>query len=89
MSTNADSHHHGPIDWPQEEHVGEITAGKLGMWIFLLSDAFSFSGLLLAYGIRRGASDMWRCSEEWGVSGGADAAMPGAHGLRYYHDQLW
>ena len=22
------------------------------------------------------------------VSGGADAAMPGAHGLRYYHDQL-
>ena len=64
MSANADSHHHGPIDWPQEEHVGEITAGKLGMWIFLLSDAFSFSGLLLAYGIRRGASDMWRCSEE-------------------------
>ncbi len=27
------------------------------MWIFLLSDAFSFGGLLLAYGILRGSSD--------------------------------
>ncbi len=27
------------------------------MWVFLLSDAFSFGGLLLAYGILRGSSD--------------------------------
>jgi len=29
------------------------------MWIFLLSDAFSFGGLLLAYGILRGGSEVW------------------------------
>lgn len=29
------------------------------MWMFLLSDGFSFSGLLLAYGILRGGSKMW------------------------------
>jgi heme/copper-type cytochrome/quinol oxidase subunit 3 len=29
------------------------------MWIFLLSDALSFAGLLLAYGILRGGSTVW------------------------------
>ena len=38
--------------------------GKLGMWIFLLSDCLSFAGLLLAYGMLRGGSDLWHCSEE-------------------------
>ena len=33
---------------------------KIGMWIFLLSDAFSFGGLLIAYGILRGGSAIWR-----------------------------
>src|SRR5262249_51616685 len=35
------------------------TSGKIGMWIFLLSDAFSFGGLLLGYGILRGGSSIW------------------------------
>ena len=30
------------------------------MWIFLLSDANMFAGLLLAYGILRGGSEFWR-----------------------------
>jgi len=34
------------------------------MWFFLISDAFSFSGFLIAYGILRGGSEYWRCSEE-------------------------
>ena len=33
--------------------------GKIAMWIFLVSDAFSFFGLLLAYGILRGESSAW------------------------------
>lgn len=41
-------------------HVGTATSGKIGMWIFLISDAFSFGGLLLAYGILRGGADVWR-----------------------------
>lgn len=30
------------------------------MWIFLVSDGLSFAGLLLAYGILRGESQVWR-----------------------------
>lgn len=36
-----------------DEHFGAASDGKVGMWIFLLTDAFSFSGLLLAYAILR------------------------------------
>ena len=43
--------HHGPIEWPDDPQYGRATAGKIGMWIFLLSDCLSFAGLLLAYGI--------------------------------------
>ena len=53
-------HHHGPLEYPEDKHVGQASLGKLGMWIFLLSDAFSFGGLLLAYGILRGGSTVWR-----------------------------
>jgi heme/copper-type cytochrome/quinol oxidase subunit 3 len=35
------------------------SSGKLGMWIFLLTDAMSFGGLLLAYGILRGGAHHW------------------------------
>jgi len=33
--------------------------GKLMMWFFLLGDAFSFSGLLIAYGMVRYGFDYW------------------------------
>ena len=36
--------------------LGSASLGKIGMWIFLCSDAFSFGGLLLAYGILRGGT---------------------------------
>jgi heme/copper-type cytochrome/quinol oxidase subunit 3 len=45
---------------PRDEYFGDATPGKIGMWIFLLSDAFSFGGLLLAYGILRGGAEVWR-----------------------------
>src|SRR3954467_13570947 len=52
-------HHDGPIDGPDDAQYGKASAGKIGMWIFLLSDAFSFGGLLLAYGILRGGAKVW------------------------------
>ena len=52
-------HGHGPMVWPEDPHTGTASAGKIGMWTFLCSDAFSFSGLLLAYGILRGGGDTW------------------------------
>jgi heme/copper-type cytochrome/quinol oxidase subunit 3 len=53
-------HHHGPIEWPHDAQMGTATPGKIAMWIFLLSDAFSFGGLLLGYGILRGHASVWR-----------------------------
>jgi heme/copper-type cytochrome/quinol oxidase subunit 3 len=38
---------------------GRASSGKIGMWIFLLTDAMSFGGLLLAYGILRAGSHNW------------------------------
>jgi len=73
---NADDHHHHsmrPEDWPDDDQVGTASVGKVGMWIFLLTDALMFAGFLLAYGILRGEQaasvngeliEYWRCSKE-------------------------
>lgn len=39
--------------------MGRASALKLGLWVFILSDAFSFAGLLLSYGVLRAASATW------------------------------
>jgi cytochrome c oxidase subunit 3 len=60
MSATAEhADHHGPIEWPKDPQYGIATPGKIAMWIFLCSDAFSFAGLLLAYGILRGGAKHW------------------------------
>jgi heme/copper-type cytochrome/quinol oxidase subunit 3 len=51
--------HHGPATWPPDAQYGAAVPGKIGMWIFLVSDAFSFGGLLLAQGILRGGRATW------------------------------
>jgi cytochrome c oxidase subunit III len=53
------AHGHAPITWPRDEQYGAATPGKIGMWIFLVSDAFSFGGLLIAKGILRSARPEW------------------------------
>jgi cytochrome c oxidase subunit 3 len=57
----ADDHHHElPFDqWPEDRWTGSASLGKIGMWVFLLSDALTFAGFLLAYGILRGGSEQW------------------------------
>lgn len=62
MGTHAgDDHHHElPFDqWPADQWTGRASIGKIGMWIFLLSDALTFAGFLLAYGILRGGAEQW------------------------------
>src|SRR5256885_2918300 len=56
------AHGHEPraVVWPQDPQFGRASAGKIAMWIFLVSDGLSFAGLLLAYGILRGESLAWR-----------------------------
>jgi heme/copper-type cytochrome/quinol oxidase subunit 3 len=50
---------HDAARWPSDPQFARASAGKIAMWIFLVSDAFSFFGLLLAYGILRGGSAAW------------------------------
>jgi cytochrome c oxidase subunit III len=50
---------HPTVAWPPERFMGRASALKLGMWIFLLSDAFSFAGLLLSYGVLRARAARW------------------------------
>ena len=61
-----DHHDHRlkPTDWPDEEMMGNASAGKVGMWLFLISDALMFGGFLLAYGLVRGGQEYWVCTAE-------------------------
>ena len=55
-----DHHHDSPyLTLPADRDYGTATPGKIGMWMLLLSDAFSFIGMLLAYGILRGHTENW------------------------------
>lgn len=55
---------HAPVSWPPDAQYGAATPGKIGMWIFLLSDAFSFAGLLIAMGILRSGQAEWIRQDE-------------------------
>jgi heme/copper-type cytochrome/quinol oxidase subunit 3 len=61
MSATVAEHgeHHGPAEWSKDAQYGRASAGKIAMWVFLLSDGFSFGGLLLAYGILRAGAKSW------------------------------
>lgn len=54
-----DHHDHEEL-WDGGDHKPfEASYGKLMMWYFLLSDAFTFAGFLIAYGTLRFSSPMW------------------------------
>lgn len=66
-----------------------VSYGKLMMWFFLLSDAFTFSGLLITYGLVRsshnaytGDHSMFQFSTEyWPVPEKVFEAVPFLHGV--------
>lgn len=49
---------HAPIEY-NDEQFGKASPGKIGMWLFLVTDAMSFSGFLLAYAVLRATSTNW------------------------------
>ncbi len=55
---NKDLVHDGLISYPDDPQFGKASPNKIGMWIFLGTDAMSFSGLLLAYAVLR-ATQPW------------------------------
>lgn len=51
--------------WGGKESPFQTSYGKLMMWFFLVSDALTFTGLLIAYGFtRHNAQDAWPIGEE-------------------------
>ncbi len=45
--------HDGPINFPDDPQFGRANPSKIGMWMFLVTDAMSFSGFLIAYAVLR------------------------------------
>jgi cytochrome c oxidase subunit III len=70
------SAHTGPTQWPKDSVYGASSAGKLGMWVFLISDAITFAGLLMSYGALRAASTIWRCTPALASTGECTSAEP-------------
>ncbi|GAC1562952.1 MAG: heme-copper oxidase subunit III family protein [Polyangiales bacterium] len=67
MSSEHAEHHDAgphPVGTETDEYFGAASDGKIGMWIFLLTDAFSFGGLLLTYAIMRAGADHWPMFDE-------------------------
>ncbi|MVN92552.1 cytochrome c oxidase subunit 3 [Mucilaginibacter aquatilis] len=66
MSTTAVT---SPIDevkstpWSGGKEPFSVEYGKMMMWFFLLSDAFTFSSLLIAYGALRFSSTSWPAAD--------------------------
>ena len=52
MSAHADHPAMMPDEWPEDADWGKATTAKLGMWVFLLSDAFMFAGNDFLYNTR-------------------------------------
>ena len=51
------SANHAPTTFNQDPQFGKASPGKVAMWIFLVTDAMSFSGFLMAYAILRASND--------------------------------
>jgi len=66
MGGHAD-HHHNPLIGGIDPQFGKATPGKLGMWIFLVTDAMSFSGFLIAYAVLRTKLDWPNPSQYLGI----------------------
>jgi cytochrome c oxidase subunit 3 len=66
-----------------------ISYGKLMMWFFLMSDAFTFSGLLITYGLVRSSNPAWDpalgefffATTHWPIPEKVFEAIPFFHGV--------
>lgn len=45
------------VEYPDDVHFGKASVGKIGMWLFLVTDAMSFSGFLIGYAYLRAWQD--------------------------------
>lgn len=59
MSTTAQADQLIANEWSGGTHPYRIGHRKLGMWLFIVSDALTFSALLIGYSYVRASSDNW------------------------------
>ena len=62
--THHDHAHEGDTNWDGGTAPFKASYGKLMMWYFLLSDAFTFAGFLIAYGALRIAMPSWPIADK-------------------------
>ena len=64
--------------WAGGKSPFNVEYGKMMMWFFLLSDAFTFSSLLIAYGALRFSSNVWPAADKvfQSVPGFVDKGYP-------------
>jgi cytochrome c oxidase subunit III len=79
---------HGGSSWDGGVSPMGVSYGKLMMWFFLLSDAFTFSALLITYGLVRSSHPAFPGLEEfqfsqayWPIPEKVFEAVPFFHGL--------
>lgn len=53
MGTKAPTMH----EYPEDKEFGKASPSKIGMWLFLGTDAMSFAGFLIAYAVLRSTQD--------------------------------
>jgi cytochrome c oxidase subunit III len=68
--------------WAGGRSPFNVSYGKLMMWIFLLSDAFTFSSLLVQYGAQRFSNVVTPVTTKWPDPASIFNHFPGMHG---YH----
>ena len=69
MAHAHDGHHSSnPLIGGVDPQFGRATPGKLGMWIFLVTDAMSFSGFLIAYAVLRSKLDWPNPADHLGIT---------------------
>jgi cytochrome c oxidase subunit 3 len=88
--------HSTTVDIDQSKNVWDggvspmgVSYGKLMMWFFLLSDAFTFSGLLITYGLVRSSNLAWDkamgvfkfSTEYWPIPEKVFEAVPFIHSI--------
>src|SRR5262249_23951348 len=68
MSHAAHAHDHHAQEVRNDPQFGSASIGKLAMWIFLVTDAMSFSGFLIAYAILRSTMDWPHPADYLGIN---------------------
>jgi cytochrome c oxidase subunit 3 len=67
--------------WAGGRSPFNVSYGKLMMWIFLLSDAFTFSSLLVQYGTQRFSNVITPITTKWPDPASIFNHFPGMHGF--------